>query len=316
MKFLNNKYLYLLLLWSVCGMFVSCDNDPMDYQAALKPLTDAGPELTFGTNNTRTVTIQPTDPTTDVISVYRGKTDAAATYSIVVLNNDENIFTVPQTVSFEAGANKANITIGFDNAGYDKSYVLKLGLDEAEMDKFSEYTNYIYTCTRIKPIICNEIGKGQWVDEVFWFWNEVTIEKRDDAPIYRIKSPYTKEWLEGDLMEYWSGYNPKYGFGTQTEYLEFTLNEDGSVSWETPVYINLSYNGYDIMGYYPSQLNSSYAGYDEESYARFSDDGQPELFTIVPYWYSAEAKIDWGTDYYWLYLAFPGVDFASEWENQ
>ena len=92
------------------------------------------------------------------------------------------------------------------------------------MDKFSEYTNYVYTCTRIKPIIWNEIGKGQWVDEVFWFWDEVTIEKRDDAPIYRIKSPYTKERLDGDLMEDWSSYN--YGFGTQTEYLEFTLNKD------------------------------------------------------------------------------------------
>ena len=101
-------------------------------------------------------------------------------------------------------------------------------------------------------------------------------------------------------MEDWSSYN--YGFGTQTEYLEFTLNKDGYVSWESPIYINLSYNGYDIKGYYPSQLGSNYAGYDEESYARFGNDGEIELFTIVPYWYSAEAKIDWGTGYYWLYL--------------
>ena len=115
MKFLNNKYLYLLLLWSVCGMFVSCGNDPIDYQAALTPLTDAGPELTFGTNNTKLVSLQPNDPTTDVISVYRGKADAAATYSIVVLKNDENVFTVPQTVSFEAGSNKADITISYNN---------------------------------------------------------------------------------------------------------------------------------------------------------------------------------------------------------
>ncbi|WP_298130357.1 hypothetical protein [uncultured Bacteroides sp.] len=119
MKLLNNKYLYLLLLWSICGMLVSCSNDPIDYQEALKPLADSGPELTFGVNNTKIMTIQPTASTTDVISVYRGKTDAATTYSIVVLNNDDNVFTVPQTVSFEAGASKADITISFDNAGYD-----------------------------------------------------------------------------------------------------------------------------------------------------------------------------------------------------
>ena len=69
MKLLNNKYLYLLLLWSICGMLVSCSNDPIDYQEALKPLADSGPELTFGVNNTKIMTIQPTASTTDVISV-------------------------------------------------------------------------------------------------------------------------------------------------------------------------------------------------------------------------------------------------------
>lgn len=310
MKFLNNKYVYLLLLWSVCGMFVSCGNDPIDYQEALKPLADAGPELTFGTNNTKSVSLQEGDPTTDVISIYRGNTGAAASYPIVVLTNEEDAFTVPQTVSFEAGASKADITISFNNVDYEKSYKLELGLAETDRDNFSAYTNYVYL---LDPVWI-KVGEGQWIDEVFWDWTEVTIEKHKEKALYRIKSPYTREWLEGDRMDYWSDYNSNYTFGTQSDYLEFTLHEDGRVSWEKPILVNLSYKGVDIEGYYPSLLSSNYAEYDAESCARFGNNGEIEVFTIVPYWYSS--NINWGTSYYWLYLAFPGVDFASEWENQ
>lgn len=307
MKFLNNKYLYLLLLWSVCGMFVSCGNDPIDYQAALTPLTDAGPELTFGTNNTKLVSLQPNDPTTDVISVYRGKADAATTYSIVVLKNDENVFTVPQTVSFEAGSNKADITISYNNADIEKNYKLELGLEEADKDKYSAYTNFVY---ELKPVWV-KLGTGQWIDEVFWAWKEVVIEKHVDKALYRVKNPYTKEWLEGDLMDYWAGYGGD--FGKTREYLEFALTDDGYVTWEDPIYVNLTYYGDDFVGYYPSKYNSKYTSYDKKSFAVFKEDGDIAYFEINPCW---DAGGEWGVDYYWLYLSFPGTDYASEWENQ
>lgn len=303
MKFLNNKYVYLLLLWSVCGMFVSCGNDPIDYQAALKPLADAGPELTFGTNNTKSVSLQEGDPTTDVISIYRGNTGAAASYPIVILTNEEDAFTVPQTVSFEAGASKADITISFNNVDYEKSYKLELGLAETDRDNFSAYTNYVYL---LDPVWI-KVGEGQWIDQVYWFLDKVTIEKYKDKSLYRIKNPYTRERLEGDLMDWWKSYGGD--FGKTMEYLEFTLTDDGYVSWESPIYVNLTYYGDDFIGYYPSKYKDKYAADDKKSYAVFKDNGDIEYLVINPCWDAGGDE--WGVDYYWLYLGFPGVDISS-----
>lgn len=287
-------------------MFVSCSNNPIDYQAALKPLTDAGPELTFGTNNTKSVKIGLEDPTTAVISVYRNKTDVAASYAITVLANDDNVFTVPQTVNFEAGARQADITVNFDQAVADKSYTLKLGFQEADMDKFSAYTNYEYT------VIRKSVKRGQWLDGMYGFWCEVVIEEDDDRPgVYRIKNPYLTD-VAKPYIEDWVGYG--YEFGTKVdEYLEFTLREDGSVYWETPITVNLSYSGTDLKGYYPSQLGSKYAKYDDYSYAEFQENGEIAYFLITPVWYWNKSMGDWGTDYYCA-LAFPGVDLVTEWE--
>lgn len=288
-------------------MFVSCGNDPIDYQAALEPLTDAGPELTFGTDNEKTVKVSLEDPATTVISVYRNKTDVAESYPIMVLTNDENVFTVPQTVNFEAGSNKAEITVDFNNAEADKSYTLKLGFNETDMDKFSLYTNYVYTVVR------KSIKKGQWLDGMYGFWCEVIIEQDDENPnIYRIKNPYTED-IAKEYIEGW--FSSGYSFGTDVEpYLEFTLKEDGGVSWETPIGVNLSYKGVNLKGYYPSQLGSKYASYDAESYAEFNEEnGNIEYFLITPLWYWNKSMGDWGADYYCA-LAFPGVDLATEWE--
>lgn len=314
MKPLNKNYLYLILL-GVCGAFCSCSNDPVDYQAALSPLSVGGPGLTFGVENTKSVKIAPTDPTVATISVYREQTEAAASYPVKVLANDGNVFTVPQTVSFEAGAKKAEITIKFDEAELDKSYTLKLGFDEADMDVFSAYTNYFYTCFRIRPITWSTIGDGQWLDGWYGFWSKVTIQQRDDEPnIYRIKNPYTNELVNS--YEY-------YPVGTYTEYLEFMLDENGRVSWETPIYINSLYEGVDIKGYYPSKLNSKYAKYDDYSVVEKDDSGDNiRYLSITPYWYMDETNGGWGIGYdyegeyyyYTCYLAFPGVDLATEWE--
>ena len=101
------------------------------------------------------------------------------------------------------------------------------------------------------------------------------------------------------------------------------LDENGRVSWETPIYINSLYEGVDIKGYYPSKLNSKYAKYDDYSVVEKDDSGDNiRYLSITPYWYMDETNGGWGIGYdyegeyyyYTCYLAFPGVDLATEWE--
>ncbi len=298
MKLMNNKYLYISLL-GLSGLLASC-SDSDDFTAG-EPTPAGCPALTFGADNTLSEELDPSSPTATTIKVYRGNTSGDATYAINVLTNSDDVFTVPQTVSFASGAAEAEVTVTFDNAEVGKSYTLEIGLNDADVDAYSSdtYTSFVYTFVRVK---WNTVGTGQWLDG-FWygFWSEVEIQERDDAPgTYRIKNPYTDE-LVGSYGQ---------AKGTYTDYLVFTLSK-GLVSWTTPIYINTLYDGsIDIKGYYPSTLSSSLAASDELSVATTDDAGNIRYFTIAPYWY-VDGVGGWGTDYP-CYLAFPGVDLVTE----
>lgn len=299
MKLLNNKYLVYIAVGLV-GMFTSCSDDN---EYAPGDATAAGcAALTFGENNVLSEELDPNDPTTATITVYRSNSDAQATYPLSVLSNTDNIFSVPQSVSFAAGAKEAEFEISFNGAEVGESYSVEIALDDADVDAYSAdtYKSFVYTCVRVK---WNTVGTGQWLDG-FWygFWSEVDIQERDDKPgTYRINNPYTDELV--------SSYGE--AKGTYTDHLVFTLSKQGLVSWTTPIYINTLYGGsVDIKGYFPSTLSSSQAALDELSVANTDDAGNILYFTIAPYWY-VDGAGGWGTDYP-CYLAFPGVDLATE----
>ncbi len=149
----------------------------------------------------------------------------------------------------------------------------------------------------------NTVGTGQWLDG-FWygFWSEVELQQRDDIPSsYRIKNPYTNELV--------SAYGES--AGTYADYLVFSLSKTGFVSWDTQIFINTLYGGsVDIKGYFPSALSSSLEANDELSHVVKDEAGNIRYFVIDPYWY-VDGVGGWGTGYP-CYLAFPGVDLATE----
>lgn len=300
MRLFKNKYLYMSLL-GIAGLMASCGDDE-DYTAGEQMPADC-PALTFGADNTLSEELDPSAPTATTIKVYRGNTSSDATYTINVLSNSDDIFSVPQTVSFASGAAEANVEVTFNGAEVGKSYTLEIGLNDADVDAYSSdtFTSFVYTFVRVK---WNTVGTGQWLDG-FWygFWSEVEIQERDDAPgTYRIKNPYTDELVA-------SAGEAK---GTYTNYLVFTLSKQGLVSWTTPIYINTLYTGttVDVKGYFPSTLSKSLAASDELSTASMDDAGNILYFTIDPYWY-VDGVGGWGTGYP-CYLAFPGVDLVTE----
>ena len=299
MKLLNNKYLVYIAVGLV-GMFTSCGDDN-DYTPG-EPTAAGCAALTFGENNSLSEELDPTAPTSATITVYRSNSDAQATYPLSVLSNTDNIFSVPQSVSFAAGAKEAEFEISFNNAEVGQTYSVEIALDDADVDAYSQdaYKTFVYTCVRVK---WNTVGTGQWLDG-FWygFWDEVEIQQRDDTPSsYRINNPYTNELVAafGEAA------------GTYTDYLVFSLSATGFVSWTTPIYINTLYGGaVDIKGYFPSTLNSSLSADNELSYAVTDDAGNIQYFVVNPYWY-VDGVGGWGANYP-CYLAFPGVDLATE----
>ena len=69
------------------------------------------------------------DPRSVSIVIKRNKTEDAGTVSIVATVNTENIFTIPQSVSFAAGQDAANLTITFPEAELGIPYTATLHLE-------------------------------------------------------------------------------------------------------------------------------------------------------------------------------------------
>ena len=296
-----NKIFILAGMLLSCMISVSSCSDNDDFSTGPEIAADC-PQLYFGDENIQSFEFAPTDPTSTIdIPVYRTNVQDEGTYSIKVLSNQDNVYSVPETVTFAAGQHESFITVGFDITEIAKSYTFELGFEDTDVNFYKDTKKFlVYTVTRIQ---WNTLGVGQWLDG-FWygFWDEVTIQQRDDdRSYYRIKNPYTNELVS------------MYGepTGTYTDYFIFNLANNGNVSWDGILHINTLYDGSEIKGYYPSYLSSNYAKDNALSTVTKDEDGKILYFTIAPYWY-VDGLGGWGTDYP-CYLAFPGVDLATEW---
>ncbi len=197
-----SKYFYLPLLIA-CLAFVACDDDD-DYKKGKETAADC-PALTFGADNVFSEEMEPTEPTSYDITVYRENATDAASYSIIVLTNTDDAFVVPETVTFAAGQTEATITITFDDTEIGKEYSLEISLADDDVDMYSEnaYQTFSFSVTRVK---WNALGMCTYTDDFFTtFYGvgqvtwEVEIEERDDLPGYfRLVYPYDEKYIWND----------------------------------------------------------------------------------------------------------------------
>lgn len=280
----------------------SCSSDDDDYAVGPEVAANCA-DLSFGSDNIYSLELDPDVKSID-IQVYRSNTQASGTYAIKVLTNQDGVFNVPENVTFNAGEGETVISVTFDNAEVGKNYTLEIGFDDVDVNPYTASNKTAaYTINRVK---WNTLGTGQWLDG-FWygFWDEVTIQQLDTDPsTFRINNPYTNALV--------SAYGEP--TGTYTDYLTFKLSSNGKVSWDKFFYINTIHSDYgvELKGYYPSSLNASVADSDALSYAEKDEEGNILYFQIAPYWYM-DGVGGYGADYP-CYLAFPGVDLATEWE--
>ena len=104
MKYINK----ILSLFVIALIATSCDPDAESYTPG--ELEDGNQGICFVGNYTQTVEVEPGITSFD-LTLTRSLTDAAGTVDVTVINNEENIFVCPSTVSFAAGEKTAKLTV-------------------------------------------------------------------------------------------------------------------------------------------------------------------------------------------------------------
>jgi len=185
--------IFLLAGIALAGVFAACSDDD-DYEKGPVASGNQFQTVTFGEDNTFSAELDPADPTTYTITVYRDSAhmDQAATIPLKVLINTDSVFVVPANVSFAAGEAETQFTVTYDKAEIGSPYTLEVAIgDDSYINPYSAatYTSYVLNIQRVK---WNKIGLGTFNDT---FLNQVAyyveIEQRDDIPTkFRILQPY------------------------------------------------------------------------------------------------------------------------------
>ena len=180
---------------AVAVIATSCDPDAESYTAGEQdPAGCQG--MYFAGNYNKTVEVEPGVSSFEV-TLARTVTDAAGTVDLEVVNNEENVFICPSSVSFAAGEATKNITIEVQNAKEGVNYNLMLAVAG---DNVSLYTDgYRETSIDFAILKWESIGYGYWIDGLVgtFFGVEqlplaVEVEKTNTATSlrYRFNSPY------------------------------------------------------------------------------------------------------------------------------
>lgn len=288
--------IFLMAGLAMMSFFVSsCSDDDEDYAPGPQVAANC-PDVRFGAENPASIEVDPSSPSFDVV-VKRSATDAA-TYNINVDKNEQNVFTIPQSVSFAAGETETTITIGVSpSAPTATELAMAISFDDELISYYKEGEVGAYGVV-INVVKWNTIGTGTWYDG-FWFGyvDAVEIQQRDDDPTqFRCTNPYTAEWIAAEGTS---------SVGTYNKFLTvFTLKKDGHITWDKFFFINTIPNDYgvEIKAYMPSEKGGSNA----DSVAEFDEDGNILYFQIDPYWYM-DGVGGWGNGHP-CYLAWPGVE--------
>ena len=291
------KSAFVALVALIGLTMTSCVNK-YDYDAA----TASGEQVYFD-NSTSKVALSK-DATSFTVPVLRVATTEAAT--IALTSTDESgIFTIPSSVSFAAGENKALVTIGYDptKLEYDDFKSITLSLSDTSYGTPYGFSSLSFLAGIPSPFVT--IGKAKFMDS--WMYDaetyfDVTLQQNEINPdIYRIVNPYDEILVKG-------GYSPNYVKKGPSEYLTFQLRHAGEevggailtrdnlVTFEpfrTGYYIS-NYDSGDadgeVWGFHVSDdaFHSSWhveAAYLKSCVAAYKEDGTPGQVNLAPWYY-------------------------------
>jgi len=140
MKKLNN---YLLLLAAAVFTFTACEKD---IEREPSPAFEGSSSVFFPVSS-ESQEMEPTVALEHEIKIARDTLNSEEiTVKLIVVNNDENIFEVPESVKFAAGVKETSFVVKFPNAQVDGTYNLALELEPIQSNPYLEAkSSYSYT---------------------------------------------------------------------------------------------------------------------------------------------------------------------------
>ena len=192
----------------------------------------------------------------------------------VALDDASGLFSLASTtVSFADGEAKAYAAVSYSYDALDPNAVYDISVRVTSEEYTSQYAAVAF------PISCakawQNLGVAQFYDG---WWTEALVEKQllkapDGTETYRLIDPFDKDHVEASGL----------GFVTGMPYLEFVINEDGTVTYDGILDLGFTISSYLAFYAHPSAL-----GYD--AYAPYNaviDEGVVQFYWIPVYGYDA-----------------------------
>lgn len=277
-----------MLLLALPLAFTACGDD-VEYSPADKPVNA---QVYFPTTNGATVDLSK-DKTSFDVTLMRAKTDEAITVPITATGGG-SFFTIPASVSFPQGVDKAVLSISYnpESLEYDAYSEIKLTIGDESATTPYGMAQYVFKAGIPAP--WTSLGKATFSD-AFLFANKYSVElQRNDLnpSLYRLVDPYS----EGLTKE---GFTSN---GDQSPYVEFTLLKPGdkignvTITMEDLVYFPYYCTGFfntsndyntNVDAHHPSDFSSlnSEAAWTFNRVLQYQADGTPAGVQLAPYYY-------------------------------
>lgn len=195
MKKLNN---YLLLLAAAVFTFTACEKD---IEREPSPAFE-GTSSVFFPVSAESEEMEPTVALEHEIKIARDTLNSEAiTVKLVVKENSEDIFEVPESVSFAAGVSETSFVVKFPKAQVDGTYTLSIELESNQSNPYlSLKPVYSYTVniakwdviTDKKAIIFDGIINAWYATEKpGWYVSYARKDNADGSFDIRLLNPYT-----------------------------------------------------------------------------------------------------------------------------
>ena len=225
--------------------------------------------------------------TTYSIDLARGSADEALTVNLtgsIYASTDPETdlaadFKMPESVTFEPGEYLAKITLDVSKMEVGVTYSGTISLSEGQ-ECFNPNTATTSTAVRLAmDYNWVELGEAQWYDGFMLAVSNDNLNiqrcrmtKAEGFEIYRLYNP----WPAAEVAEAWG--DAMSATNDVPEYLQFTINEDGSIDWRNDV---LVYGGQFEF----AAVNTGYQYADWNDYVWYTSPtevfGQPDETGVI-----------------------------------
>lgn len=190
MKLIKNLFYVLAATLTLA----SCSDD-MDYTPAPK---ENGPAVYFSSDAEDVIKIA-VDATSVTIPVYRMNAGEQLTVNIDNTQPAGNLFTIPASVTFAEGSDKAEVKITFDFAEIEADEEYEITLAISDSDATTQYGAEVYTFAICYPAPYKSLGMCTFTDNIIAGYYTIPVttwqceieENEMTAGLFRLKNVFT-----------------------------------------------------------------------------------------------------------------------------